>query len=90
MTSPSKVESTKETGYENKISTVIKDTQDKYMLFKYAQRGFLDEKKYSIDDFEYRIEINYGVHVVGADPTIFVPIISQLDLSSARFCQLSL
>ena len=60
------------TGYEHTISTVINNTEDKYMLFKYAQRGFLDDKaKWGIDDFEYGFEVKYSIYVLGGDPGSF-------------------
>ena len=62
---------TSATAYEHTISTVINNTEDKYMLFEYAQRGFLEEAKWNIDDFEYRFEVKYSIYVLGGDPGSF-------------------
>lgn len=59
------------TAYEHTISTVINNTEDKYIVFKYAQRGFLEEAKWNIDDFEYRFEVKYSIYVLGGDPGSF-------------------
>ena len=63
------------TSYEDVMSTVINNTEDKYILFKYAERGFMKDnmkdKAWAVDDFEYRFEVNYSVYVLGGDPGSF-------------------